>query len=70
VPISGQQAPAFKNSVDALNRLSQDYNIVYLTARDDALDEKTRGFLFKDHDPARAGVQSFPLGAVLYNDQV
>src|SRR5262249_15998383 len=68
VPFSGEKAPAFKNSVDTLNPLAKDYNIVYLTARDDALDEKTRGFLFKDHDPGREGVQAFPQGAVLYND--
>jgi cardiolipin synthase len=68
VPLSGDKAPAFRNAVETLGRLAQDYNIVYLTARDDALDAKTRGFLFKDHDPASPGTQGFPPGPVLYND--
>jgi cardiolipin synthase A/B len=68
VPFSGEKADAFKNSVEALNRLSQDYNIVYLTARPDIVDAKTRQFLFKDHDPNKPGTQAFPNGPIFYDD--
>lgn len=68
VPFSGQKADAFKGAVETLQQLTETYHIVYLTARDDALDNKTRQFLFKDHDPETEGTQCFPNGPVLYND--
>ncbi len=68
VPFFGEKAESFDHSVEALNRLSSDYNIIYLTARDDAFDHKTRQFLTKDHDGETQEIQAFPDGPVFYND--
>ncbi len=59
VPFRGDVAPAFPGCVSLLHELARTHAIVYLTARDDALDAVTRAFL------ARHG---FPAGPVLYND--
>lgn len=60
VPFDGDRAPAFAGSVQVLTELARTHHVVYLTARDDTLDAKTRAFL------ARHG---FPDGPVVFNDQ-
>ncbi|MBI4613935.1 MAG: zinc dependent phospholipase C family protein [Planctomycetes bacterium] len=60
VPISGDQAPAFPYSLEFTKQLAgAGFNVIYVTARDDALDRMTRGFL---------SAQGFPEGPVFYND--
>lgn len=59
VPFRGHKAPVFKGSPETLARLAQRYRIVYLTARDDRWDGKTREFLRRN---------GFPDGPVFYND--
>lgn len=59
VPFGGGSAPAFHYAGEFLRRLAARYEIVYLTARDDVLDEVTMSFLKK---------HGFPEAPVLYND--
>jgi hypothetical protein len=59
VPFFGHRADAFPNSPEVLRRLAKDYNIIYLTARDDALTPMSRAFLAK---------HGFPPGALVSND--
>jgi hypothetical protein len=59
VLFKGQEADAFPDSPELLRSLSRTHQIVYLTARDDALDGKTRAFL---------KLHSFPDGPVIYDD--
>ena len=59
VPLRGDVAPTYPHAVSLMHELARGYTIVYLTARDDALDAITRAFL------ARHG---FPDGPVLFND--
>ncbi len=60
VPISGQDAPAFPYAPEFVNHVSgAGFGVIYMTARDDALDVRTRAFLRN---------QGFPDGAIFYND--
>lgn len=59
VPLRGDVAPTFPHALALVRDLARTHAIVYLTARDDALDAMSRGFL------ARHG---YPDGPVLYND--
>jgi hypothetical protein len=59
VPFAGARAPAFERSPEVLRELALTHSIIYLTARDDGLDARTRSFL------RRPG---FPDGPVLFND--
>ncbi len=59
VPLRGEKAQAFPHSPGILNALAKRHQVIYLTARDDTFDSKTRTFL------ARRG---FPAGPVIYND--
>ncbi len=60
VPLVGKDALAFPHSVDFVKALDQaGFQVVYMTARDDALDSITRAFLTKN---------GFPQGPVFYND--
>lgn len=59
VPLHGDVAPTFPHALALVRDLARTHAIVYLTARDDALDAMSRGFL------ARHG---YPDGPVLYND--
>ena len=56
---SGERADAFKGSPELLEALAETHQIVYLTARDDTLDQKTRAFL---------ALHAFPTGPVIYNE--
>lgn len=59
VPFRGDIADTYPGAVSLAHELAQRYTVIYLTARDDALDAVTRAFL------ARHG---FPDGPVLFND--
>jgi phosphatidate phosphatase PAH1 len=59
VPLGGSTAPTFANASEVLRKLAQSYDLIYLTARDDAMDKVTMAFLDKHR---------FPEGPVLYND--
>lgn len=59
VVFRGASAPTFPGAVQLARDLARDYDVIYLTARDEALDGSTRAFL------ARHG---FPDGPVLFND--
>ena len=59
IPFIGQRAEAFAGSPELVRDLAQTHQIVYLTARDDAFDAKTREFLSR---------RGFPDGPVLFND--
>lgn len=59
VPFFGHKAKAFPGSPELLRDLARTHQIVYLTARDDAFDKKSREFLAH---------HNFPDGPVLYND--
>lgn len=59
VPLGGAKAPTFPYAPEFLRKLADGYDIIYLTARDDALDVVTMAFL--NH-------HQFPEGAVLYNE--
>jgi len=59
VPFRGHKAKAYADSPQLLNELARTHQIVYLTARDDNLDAKTRAFL---------ALRGFPAGPVIFND--
>lgn len=59
VPFAGHKAKTFPGAPDTLRALATSHQIVYLTARDDTFDGKSRAFL------ARHG---FPDGPVIYDD--
>lgn len=59
VPFFGHKAKAYPHSPELLRDLARTHQIVYLTARDDAFDAKSREFLTR---------HGFPDGPVLYND--
>jgi hypothetical protein len=59
VPFAGGKAKTFAGAPELIRELSSHYQIIYLTARDDHFDGKTRTFL------ARHG---FPAGPIIYND--
>lgn len=56
VPAHGDTAPTFAGAKELLTELSATHAIVYLTARPDFLDKKTRAFL---------AAREFPAGALL-----
>ena len=59
VPFAGDKAPAFHYAAEFLRRIAADYQIAYLTARDDIFDKITRAFLAK---------RRFPQGPIFYNE--
>ncbi|MCO5170610.1 MAG: hypothetical protein M9894_30125 [Planctomycetes bacterium] len=59
VPFVGHRAPTFEGAPAVMADLARRFQIVYLTARDDAFDGKTRQFL---------ALHGFPDGPVVYND--
>jgi hypothetical protein len=59
VPFFGARAKAFPGSPELLRELATRYQIVYLTARDDVHDARTRAFLAR---------HAFPDGPIIYDD--
>lgn len=59
VPFAGHKARTFPGAPELLRDLAVTHQVLYLTARDDTFDGKTRAFLARHR---------FPDGPVLYND--
>lgn len=59
VPFVGHKAPTFAGAPELMADLARRFQIVYLTARDDTFDGKTREFLRR---------HGFPDGPIIYND--
>lgn len=59
VPLLGHKAKTYAGAPELLRDLATTHTIVYLTARDDAFDKKSRVFLARHR---------FPDGPVLFND--
>ena len=59
VPFGGGTAPAFPYAAELFGKLALQYEIIYLSARDNALDGVTTAFLKK---------HNFPDGPIFYND--
>lgn len=59
VPFVGHKAPTFAGAPALMADLARRFQIVYLTARDDMFDGKTREFLRR---------HGFPDGPIIYND--
>jgi hypothetical protein len=59
VPFIGHRAKTFAGAPALMHDLAQRYQIIYLTARDDMFDQKSRAFL---------RLHGFPDGPVIYND--
>lgn len=59
VPFAGGKARAFEQSPEVLRDLARTHTIIYLTARDDVHDGRTRAFLKR---------RGFPDGPVVFND--
>lgn len=57
--IKGDRAKTFPGAPELLRDIAKQYQIVYLSARDDAFNLKTRAFL---------SLHAFPTGPVLFND--
>lgn len=59
VPFMGARAHTYPGAPELVRQLATTHQIIYLTARDDALDKGTRAFLKR---------QGFPDAPILYND--
>lgn len=59
VPFVGHKAKTFAGAPALMHDLARRYQLIYLTARDDAFDQKSRAFL---------RLHGFPDGPVIYND--
>lgn len=57
--VAGDRAPCYPGSPELLRELAKTHQVVYLTARDDALDKKTRAFL---------ALHAFPTGPVIFDE--
>jgi phosphatidate phosphatase APP1 len=59
VPLRGDHAGTYPGAVSILTDLSRTHDIIYLTARDEHLNDKSRTFLHNN---------GFPDGAMIFND--